>query len=994
MRLPLLVAALLSLSAFASEDAPVSLTASDGTGLKLVKLQARGVVQDPLAFTELTLTFQNPLDRVLEGQFKVTLPPGATVSRFAMKLDGRWQEGEVVERQAARRAYEDFLHRRQDPALLEQSGGNEFTAKVFPIPAKGVKEVVLSYSHDLVQGTAPYVLPLKGLPEVGELDVQVNGVDAAAMQKKNFVPNADFVAQPRRKSGVRSQDLVAVRVVPVDATAADALTDFTLLVDSSGSRALGWKDQSQLVQKLLAAMPTAKVSVVAFDQDVQALYSGPASGFGDAQLKQLRDRKALGASNVEAALKYLASKPTPRAVLLGDGVFTAGATEGPNLTAAVLKLKGAGVKRLDAIAVGGLRDEASFARLVQGSLERDGAVLDGSQSAEELARRLSLSTKSKLEVKVDGATDFWPRKVSGIQAGDAVLVYAQLAAGKPVKVNIGGRDLPVADAQLSVVERPLLERAWAKAQLDQLQAKLDQADGAPQREAVKKEMVALSTKSRVLCGLTALLVLETENDYARFGIDRRALADILVVERGEVVRTHRAPESVAAVVTKPPPMQQPKQDLAKADKMERAEKKKAMAKDEDDSAGAGDGAPMNLEPAKPAPGGPRGGGGNSGARAARMEVAPAPEVAATPSAQPAAPPPPPAASRPSPRPAATESMEESRASTGRSERRMEREAAPQGASSPMPQGSDPYTGQFKAVMVALDGDVKKGLALASGWHEEQPGDLLALVALGEALERNGDFATAARAYGSIIDLFPARADLRRFAGVRLERITTVPSATELTVDNFGKAAEQRADHPASHRLYAFALLRAGQPAKAFEAISKGVQQRYPDGRFAGVDRILREDAGLIAAAWMKAEPAKKSEIEGKLKAIGGTVENAPSLRFVLNWETDSNDVDFHITDAKGGHAFYSQKVLPSGGELYADVTTGYGPECFTIRLPKGKRAAPYRLQAHYYSIGPMGAGMGKLEIIEHDGNGGLRFEQRPYVVMVNQAYVDLGVVKE
>jgi len=115
---------------------------------------------DPLAFTELTLTFQNPLDRVLEGQFKVTLPQGATVSRFAMKLDERWQEGEVVEKQAARRAYEDFLHRRQDPALLEQSGGNEFTARVFPIPAKGVKELVISYSHELVQQTATYVLPL------------------------------------------------------------------------------------------------------------------------------------------------------------------------------------------------------------------------------------------------------------------------------------------------------------------------------------------------------------------------------------------------------------------------------------------------------------------------------------------------------------------------------------------------------------------------------------------------------------------------------------------------------------------------------------------------------------------------------------------------------------------------------------------------------------------------------------------------------------------
>src|SRR5206468_6975813 len=45
------------------------------------------ILQDPLAFTELQLTFENPLDRVIEGQFKIVLPPGAAVSRFAMKLD-------------------------------------------------------------------------------------------------------------------------------------------------------------------------------------------------------------------------------------------------------------------------------------------------------------------------------------------------------------------------------------------------------------------------------------------------------------------------------------------------------------------------------------------------------------------------------------------------------------------------------------------------------------------------------------------------------------------------------------------------------------------------------------------------------------------------------------------------------------------------------------------------------------------------------------------
>ena len=48
-------------------EAPMSLTASDGTGLRLVSLNARAVVDEPLAFTELKLAFQNPQE--VKSQF-------------------------------------------------------------------------------------------------------------------------------------------------------------------------------------------------------------------------------------------------------------------------------------------------------------------------------------------------------------------------------------------------------------------------------------------------------------------------------------------------------------------------------------------------------------------------------------------------------------------------------------------------------------------------------------------------------------------------------------------------------------------------------------------------------------------------------------------------------------------------------------------------------------------------------------------------------------
>ena len=67
-------------------EVPIRLTSSDGTGLKLVGLRADAAVEDPLALTELHLVFENPEDRVLEGTFRMTLPQGASLSRFSMKV--------------------------------------------------------------------------------------------------------------------------------------------------------------------------------------------------------------------------------------------------------------------------------------------------------------------------------------------------------------------------------------------------------------------------------------------------------------------------------------------------------------------------------------------------------------------------------------------------------------------------------------------------------------------------------------------------------------------------------------------------------------------------------------------------------------------------------------------------------------------------------------------------------------------------------------------
>jgi Vault protein inter-alpha-trypsin domain len=964
-------------------ESPLGLTASDGTGLALVALDARAVVRDPIAFTELRMTFENPENRVIEGQFKITLPPGAKLSRFAMAIDGRWQEGEVVEKQAARRAYEDFLHRKQDPALLEQAAGNEFTARVFPIPAKGQKQLILSYSQELGSSTEPYRLPLRGLPQIGKLDVEVKH-DGAAFQlhETKFVPDQDVevVVADGRRQGRRDGELVVVRVpLHVGEGAVDEVDSIAILVDTSASRALGWSEEVALVDGLVEGLrggagADVPLLVAAFDQDTAPIYEGTVGGWNSEARGRLVARRPLGASNLHGALTFLSRQPRGygRVLVVSDGVATAGPEDGAVVAGAARELAGKGVRRIDAIAVGGMRDETALQRIVTAGLPRGGTVIDGRSPLPAIADRLTRPTLGDVEITVDGASWSWPKVASGRQQGDEVVVFARVAQAGTLTARVQGTTV-VLDG-LGAAPQPLLARALAGAEIQSL---VDARELVPpSKKAERKELadriVALSTKHRVLSPLTALLVLETESDYARFGIARHALADIMTVEQGEISVLHRAKPVTPPNGKRQQATETLAQDKDSGPRKEVDEPSPDQAKGESsDGDEEWSGAPEAKKVAT---------GRADRAEEREADDSPRAATSAGPAPEPAAPPPPP--------PPATEAPRDSRPAPA--PRRYESVGGSGEASAPEAR-VNPYTGKLAQVMRHLGKkELAQALELAWGWRAESPGDVMALIALGEALEKSGDLVTAARAYGSLIDLFPGRADLRRFAGERLDRIASA-DALALAADSYAKAAAQRPDHPASHRLLAFALVKLERYELAFAALEVGLKQDYPSGRFLGVDRILGEDLGLVAAAWAKAEPARKKEIYARLSRAGGAREDAPSIRFVLNWETDANDVDFHIHDRHGNHAFYSQQELASGGELYEDVTTGYGPECFTIR---GKAVAgPYRLEAHYYSRGPMGYGMGKLQVIRHDGRGTLKFEERPFVVMQDRAFVQLGTVR-
>lgn len=119
-------------------------------------------IEDQVATTHVDQVFVNESRFEVEGTYVFPLPETSTISEFAMWVDGEKLEGKVLERDEARRIYEDIVRSRKDPALLEYIGRNAFQASIYPVPAGGERRVELEYSEVLPvdNGLVEYVYPL------------------------------------------------------------------------------------------------------------------------------------------------------------------------------------------------------------------------------------------------------------------------------------------------------------------------------------------------------------------------------------------------------------------------------------------------------------------------------------------------------------------------------------------------------------------------------------------------------------------------------------------------------------------------------------------------------------------------------------------------------------------------------------------------------------------------------------------------------------------
>jgi Ca-activated chloride channel family protein len=148
--------------------------------LALERHHVRVEIHHPVATTEVEQIFVNHTDRPLEAQYVFPIPPGAAINRFTMLVNGQEKAGDLLEREEARRIYQQIVSRVQDPGLLEYLGGNLFRMSLFPIPAQGRQRITLRFdqvlsSHD---GLTTYVYPLPAGPrdaasETGSFSMEI-----------------------------------------------------------------------------------------------------------------------------------------------------------------------------------------------------------------------------------------------------------------------------------------------------------------------------------------------------------------------------------------------------------------------------------------------------------------------------------------------------------------------------------------------------------------------------------------------------------------------------------------------------------------------------------------------------------------------------------------------------------------------------------------------------------------------------------------------------
>jgi hypothetical protein len=562
-----------------------------------VKVRIAGAV----ARTEIEEVFTNDTDDELEGLYRFPLPPSAQIEKLALDVDGKLVDGEFVDASRAQAIWRGVIHNAaptapkpreewvwvpgpwRDPALLEWKRGGRFELKIFPIPKRGSRRVVIAYTEAVApsSGVRRYTYPLphgtaSDMPPFAmHVDAKVVGFEGAdavrargyeltrggganevtlTMDDAAFRPSGDLVVEYTTADKASPMSSYAFRSPAHDGKPGETYAAFALrpslprwsdvrprdqvVVIDSGRAMFGerfLRARRLAVQMIQEMDRRDRVTVLACDLRCKPLASGfvgpgaAAAHDVDAFLSAITPDGAsdlVGAVGAAARVDGHDGARDLRVTLLSTGNATAGHKALSRVAAEVRDRVGAGAHtQVSAVPIGGDSDTAFLSELTKGG----GGVVVPYQPGETLASaalavlNASYGTVLRDPVLVlpEGLVEVAPAVLPPLRAGGEAFVAAKMLRER-VDGDVTLRGTVGGEPFEQKIPVALVATdAPGNAFVPRVYAQHRIADRELQTgDAARAEAVDLSKRFAVPSRFTSLLVLESEAMFQAFGVGR------------------------------------------------------------------------------------------------------------------------------------------------------------------------------------------------------------------------------------------------------------------------------------------------------------------------------------------------------------------------------------------------------------------------------------------------------------------------------------------
>ncbi|MFM1947289.1 MAG: hypothetical protein RL207_1572 [Bacteroidota bacterium] len=937
--------------------------------VKLSNLSISSTIENGVARTRYDMYFYNDQNRDLEAELQFPLADGQTISYFAMDVNGEMRSGVAVEKIKARIAYEATVRQGIDPGLIEKTQGNNFKLRVFPVPAKGKKHIIIEYMHELAMDVkhAYYYLPLffkekipvfsYQLSIVGEAEnpnilrscsddfklSEVSKIYKASVRKTQFLANKPIVIRlPNRPSATvaaceqKSNGIFfhTNLTLPQKYARKKQRKKITILWDVSSSRFLSQiPKEINLLEKYLRSMKNGKVELIPFGYKS---FDGKTFTVKNGQSKELiaaiKQLEYDGGTTLNQ-LPWNSCKGE-EILVFTDGLQNLGSAVSPKTTKEIYCIQSA------------IKSDNGFLKNL--SRTSHGEFIDlCSLSEKEALERLNSKSLHFMGFDADPALDnYYPS--TGLGNNGILSVSGKLNKVRPfvtAKFGIGTKVLLKTRIPLELNNQKAhanLEKMWAIHQLNELQ------ENPKQNE---KQILETGLKYRLVSDFSSLLILDRVEDYVQHRIlppkslQKEYFKQLREADKEEqksnsdhlksIKKEWKAQQSWWKTHRKEPKKKRNRHNTQRA----------PMPGDEVETrSDIVEGASFNASPPPPT---------RVSANSSVQSNAFLPPVVEN-------------------EEVANEPLDTLRQGTeiqlsagyglGNSVGSVSYSWA-SGLSSNFMASTMTSAGTYTISASDVNGVsttnvVTRGSLKVKAWDPKSPYmKRIKTVPLSKAYSV---YLKERKKYASQPSFYLDVSDYLIFKKHYAEGIRVLSNIAELDMENhsllrivaqrflqlgekklalalFKHLIELRPEEPQSYRDLGLALEQSGNYNEAIHYLYKVVKEPY-DGRFAGIHCIALNEINNIIA-----QHPRNLNYDYIDKAF---IKKMPvDIRIVLNWDTDDTDVDLWITEPDGEKCMYSYPLTANGGRISNDFTQGYGPEEYMIHAAKH---GTYHIQAHYY----------------------------------------------